>query len=195
MRSSYVCSEGFYSGLQNNQVEKYAFDEVYTIYWKKLFTIAYNMLNEKQEAEDIVHDVFVSFWMNRNKTEVTSIENYLATAVKYMVLTKLKKKKNERAYIKSISSDETSDTFIESSLHNKHILETVKNKIEELPEKCKVIFKYSRNEGMPVKKIAEQLSISPKTVENQLNKALKQLRFAMRSLLGAALLIHIGIFY
>jgi len=73
---------------------------------------------------------------------------------------------------------------IESALHYKRILEIVKIEVEKLPEKCKLIFKYSRNDGMPVKQIAKELHISPKTVENQLNKALKQLKLATRSILS-----------
>jgi RNA polymerase sigma-70 factor (ECF subfamily) len=59
----------------------------------------------------------------------------------------------------------------------------VNSGIEALPEKCRLIFKCSRNEGMQVKQIAKQLNLSPKTVENQLGKALKHLRLVTKALL------------
>ena len=163
--------------------DEFAFTEIYDRFWEKLFVIAYNRLKESQSAEDIVHNVFASLWVNRNKAEIKSLENYLATAVKYMVLAKIKKKERERIYNNDIKQVPVFELPIETSLHYKYILEIVKNEVEKLPEKCRLIFKYSRNDGMPVKQIAEELSISPKTVENQLNKALKQLRLATKTLL------------
>ena len=66
----------------------------------------------------------------------------------------------------------------------KRILELIDTQVEKLPEKCKLIFKYSREQGMPAKEIARELHISQKTVENQLNKALRQLKLATRSFLN-----------
>lgn len=160
-----------------------AFKEIYSMFWKKLFSIAYSKLNEKQEAEDVVHDVFVSLWINRDKIKIRSLEQYLATAVKYLVLTKLKKREHQRKYCRSVRSLTSDEWLIENVVHNKQMLDTVSSGIEALPEKCRLIFKYSRNEGMPVKQIAKQLNISPKTVENQLGKALKHLRLVTKAFL------------
>ena len=166
------------------QDDEYAFTEIYTRFWKKIFNVAFNRLKEVQTAEDIVHDVFASLWVNRKKTEIATLDNYLATAAKYMVLTKIKKKERERFYNNTSFETRVVDFPIETALHNKRILQIVKIEIERLPEKCRLIFKCSRNEGMPVKQIAKELSISPKTVENQLNKALKQLRLAIKTFLN-----------
>lgn len=178
-----------YQSYNNNELlnllsesDERAFGEIYNRFWQKLFAIAYNRLNEIQTAEDIVHDVLVSLWSNREKVSIESLENYLATAAKYMVLAKIKKKERQRIYNNNVSHQApVFDLPMETSLHYKYILEIVKNEVEKLPEKCKLIFKYSRNAGMPVKQIAKELNISPKTVENQLNKALKQLKLVVRS--------------
>ena len=164
--------------------DELAFTELYDRFWKKLFAIAYNRLKEVQAAEDIVHDIFVALWANREKSAIGSLDNYLATAVKYMVLAKIKLKERERIYNNTRQQVPLFDLPVETSLHYKRMLEIVKTEVEKLPEKCKLIFKYSRDEGMPVKQIAEELSISPSTVENQLNKALKQLRLATRTFLA-----------
>ena len=163
--------------------DEFAFTEIYDRFSKKLFAIAYKRLKEVQEAEDIVHDVFASLWANRNKVEVKSLENYLATATKYTVFARIKKKERERLYNESSQCSPVFELNIETSLHYKYILEAVENEVERLPEKCKLIFKYSRNNKLPVKEIAEKLSISPKTVENQLNKALKQLKLIAKTFL------------
>jgi RNA polymerase sigma-70 factor (family 1) len=158
-----------------------AFTEIYSRFWKKLFVIAYNRLKENQAAEDIVHDVFASLWVNRCKVEIEFLENYLATATKYMVLVRIKRKERERIYNNATQKIPAVELSIESSLDYKHILEIVKNEVEKLPERCRLIFKYSRNDGMPVKHIAKELSISPKTVENQLNKAIKHLKLVTKT--------------
>ena len=164
--------------IQNNQA---AFTELYNRFWKKLFAVAYNRLKEVQAAEDIVHDVFAGLWANRHKPGINLIENYLATSVKYGVLNTIKKKERERQYQQSVHRVSVMELPAETALHYKRILELVKSEVEKLPQQCKLIFKYSRNEGMPIKQIADKLSISSKTVENQLNKALKQLKLATRS--------------
>ena len=164
--------------------DEFAFTEIYSRFWKKLFVIAYNRLKEIQAAEDIVHDVFASLWANRGKIEIESLDNYLAIATKYMVLAKIRRKEKERIYNNTSQQTLTFELPIETSLHYKRILEIVKNEVEKLPEKCRLIFKYSRNEGMPVRQIAKELSISPKTVENQLNKAIKQLKRAIQTFLN-----------
>lgn len=169
--------------------DEFAFTELYNRYWKRLFAIAYNRLKDIQAAEDIVHDVFAGLWANRTKVKIESLENYLATATKYMALAKIKKKEQERLYNNTSNQSPVVELSIENSLNCKRILEIVKMEVEKLPEKCRLIFKYSRNDGMPVKQIAKELSISPKTVQNQINKALKQLKLATRTFLHFFLLL------
>lgn len=161
-----------------------AFREVYAIFWKRLYAVAFSRLKDRQEAEDVVHDVFVSLWTNRNKVKIRLIENYLFVAVKNRVLTQIRKRISERAYLQSVTGELSVNPQLEASLQGKWILEKLQNEMELLPDKCKQIFKYSRNDGLQVKQIAERLEISPKTVENQLNKALKRLRFAVSTLLN-----------
>ena len=169
--------------------DEYAFTEIYDRFCKKLFAVAYSRLKEVQEAEDIVHDVFASLWVNRTKIEIKSLENYLATAIKYTVFAKIRKKERERLYNQASEQSPVFELNIETSLHYKYILEALHNEVEKLPEKCKLIFKYSRNNKLPVKEIAEKLNLSPKTVENQLNKALKQLKLIAKTFLISLFLL------
>ena len=166
-----------------SQDDNAAFTEIYNRFWQQLFAIAFNRLKETETAEDIVHDVFAGLWANRSVITIESLENYLAVAVKYAVLTKLKKKLREREWQKNNEVTPVVELTVEASLHYKKILELVHTEIERLPEKCRLIFKYSREQSMPVKEIATALKISPKTVENQLTKALRQLKIATRSFL------------
>jgi RNA polymerase sigma-70 factor (family 1) len=169
--------------------DQLAFTEIYNRFWQRLFAIAYNRIKETELAEDIVHDVFASLWANREKSNIELLENYLATATKYMVLDKITKKNRERNYNNSLHLTPVIEFPIEASLHYKRILEFVKKEVEKLPERCKLIFKYSRNDNMQVKQIAKELNLSTKTVENQINKALKHLKTTTRTILHTGILL------
>lgn len=158
-----------------------AFTELYERYWGKLFGIAYNRLKDMGKAEDVVHEVFASLWKNRKGLKIGAIENYLAVATKYAVFHQFKKDQQQLLIFNQlpVSAFQLPDELVEY----KQIVERLKTEVEKLPAKCRLVFKYSREAQMPVKEIAQLLQISPKTVENQLTKALKHLRVAFRSVL------------
>lgn len=165
--------------------DELAFSEIYNRYWSKLYGIAYNRLNEMQAAEDVVHDVFASLWANREKVLIENLEGYLGSACKYMVLGLMKKKVQEQKFFNaSKSTPDFEMATIENAIHYKRILAIVQSEVELLPEKCRMIFNFSRQEGKPVREIANELQISPKTVENQLNKALKHIKMVTKPLMS-----------
>ncbi len=159
-----------------------AFNEIYRRYWRTLFGIASSRLRNVQVAEDITHDVFASLWKNRHKLKIASLQHYLAAATRYMIFKTIRKGNYLQQYLTS-RVETVSEFKLENSLHNKYLLEFVNREIEMLPNRCRTIFKYSREKGMTNKEIAVEMSISPKTVENQINKALHQLRFSMKRIL------------
>lgn len=160
-----------------------AFTEIYNAYWEKLLAIAYNRLSDLQAAEDIVQDVFASLWHHREDAAITNAGAYLATAVKYKILDRARREKLLRQYQQLYGATvPLAAASPEASLQYKHIQELYQREVNNLPEKCQLIFRYSREQGMPVKKIAQELNISPKTVENQITKALHHLKDSIRSL-------------
>lgn len=165
-----------------------AFAELYDRYWKKLFVIAFNRLRDTAAAEDIVHDVFAGIWSNRQTQHIDNPENYLAVAVKYAVLNRIKKTILEREKLAQMAAvTPVMENQTETALHFKQVLERVHQEVEQLPARCRLIFLYSREAGLPVKEIAKRLHLSPKTVENQLGKAIRQLKVATKSLLHSLL--------
>jgi len=155
--------------------------------------MAYNRLKNLQAAEDVVHDVFAAIWKNRHNQEIQSLRNYLATAVKYRILREARKAALARNYQeKELSGIYATAPDTDGELDNKCILQMLRKEVETLPAKCKLVFRYSRDQGLTVREIAEKMQISPKTVENQLHKALHRLRLSLRNLPFLFLLI---IFY
>jgi RNA polymerase sigma-70 factor (ECF subfamily) len=160
------------------QGDQVAFTEVYDRYWKILYGIAYNRLRNTQSAEDIVHDVLVSLWNHRETAEVESLSAYLATATKYMIFHLMKRSKkfsHEEGILENATNIQDQED-LEDRLHYKRLLEMLNEEVEKMPEKCRLVFKYSRNEHMSNKEIADKMNISTSTVENQINKALSTLR-------------------
>jgi len=167
-----------------------AFNKIYRRHWQTLYAIAYNRLRNTQKSEDAVHDVFSSLWGNRQKQEINNLNAYLATAIKFRVLDTIRKESHTRSYTQLRSlSDEAESHDISEALHHKRLLQALREEVENLPEKCRLVFKYSREDHMPVKEIAQQMDLSTSTVENHLNKALKRLREVVKKLGGQILLL------
>ena len=156
-----------------------AFTEIYNRYWKVVFAIGIGRLKDVHLAEDILHDVFGSLWANRSKTEIISLQNYLASATKYLVFASIRKKTQEQRYY---ASQLKPNVDVENDYMYKQLYEFAAREIESLPERCRLVFKY-RERGMSNSEIAMQMKISIKTVENQINKAFHHLRFVMRKIL------------
>ncbi len=165
--------------------EDAAFTEIYNRYWKRLFTVAISKTGGNiEEAEEIVQDIFVSLWSRRHQLELTSsLEHYLAASVKYRIIKSLAKKDLHRRYTAhnqvtaSLSDNSTQDWLDFEELQTR--LEAL---VAGLPEKCQLVYRMSREDGYSQREIAGELSISEKTVEAHLGKALKLLRNGLYSL-------------
>lgn len=171
--------------LQDNELvdllrgeSREAFSEIYSRYWKKLFAVAATKSGSAEEAEEIVQDIFISLWNRRHSIEITtSLNAYLAVSVKYRIIKLLAKRSQESKYV-SHSLNFVSEAV--NSTDDWLEFEELKSRLEvlvaNLPEKCRMVYKSSREEGLSQKQIAEAYGISEKTVEAHIGKALKALR-------------------
>lgn len=165
-----------------------AFAEIYDRYWEKIFMLASNALNSPEEAEECVQDIFCSIWLRRETLQLKySFYTYLAVAVKYKVINILDKEYRKRQRMNLLTSDYF-DQYAPSAeipLLEKELLEKLQLSIAILPEKCRIVYKMSREDGKTHKQIAEELNISEKTVNNHLVKALKDLSSGLTLMLPA----------
>lgn len=162
--------------------DKAAFDVVYERYWLKLYRVARHIVEDSIAAEDITQDVFVSFWEKASRQEVLNIEAYLYQMVKYRCFMHLRSGAISRKHLDRFASILTSQVSMEEDFEVREIAAAVDLAIASLPEKCREVYQLSRVEELPNKKIAEKLHISPKTVENQITKALRHLRLSIDKL-------------
>ncbi len=154
-----------------------AFVAIYDRYWKRLFTIANNRIGSLVDAEEIVQDIFTTLWNNRIKLEIrTGLSNYLSVSVKYRVIKMLDKQYAQKKYLDSVLARDLIDDSTQELLAFEELRAELEKYVGDLPEKCQLIFRLSREQGYSQREIAQQLQISEKTVEAHLGKAFKRLR-------------------
>jgi RNA polymerase sigma-19 factor, ECF subfamily len=159
-----------------------AFDEIYKRYWDKLFVVAARRLENLDEAKDVVQEVMFKLWQKRDTLSLQGyLSSYLATAVKYEVINKIVKRKNEGRY-KLTSLSAKTDNSTQEYLDFSALEQRLSLLVKALPEKCRMAFTLSRELGMSQKEIARHMQISENTVESHLKKALKYLRANLRLL-------------
>ena len=151
-----------------------AFESIYNHYWKSLFTLAAQKLNNLPEAEEVVQDIFLNIWKRRENLNINCLSSYLAVSVKYKVINILASRSQHQKYINS--SLESVDESTEETIRFNELKRLLGYETASLPDRCRLVFRMSREEGVPQKQIAVLLGISEKTVESHLAKALKSLR-------------------
>lgn len=161
--------------------DELAFTEIYNRYWEKLLAIGYYHTRDKQLAEDIVHEVLLSLWQRRSDLNIQSLQAYLATAVKFAVFKTITRERRRRDITTGIPTDLfTAD--LEDRLDARFLEEYLNGTVEDLPEKARLVFLYSRVDDLSVAEIANKMDLSPKAVEYHMTKALRALRNTFRKI-------------
>lgn len=159
-------------GLNINSEFVKVFDETYD----SLYHYAISIINEHDDAKDVVHDAFVYAWNNRSGLDFSkSLKPYLLKVVKNYCLNYLRNKAiRDRHHDILINSLE--EVAIPDFDGRDEIIDRINTIIDDLPEQCGKVFKLSVYEGLKYKEIGERLDISVNTVKTHISKALKNLR-------------------
>ncbi|HWW38177.1 RNA polymerase sigma-70 factor [Pedobacter sp.] len=191
-----------YGSLSDNELvdllkedQQQALSALYFRYWDKLLSVAGNRLDNPEIAEECVQDVFFSLWQRRNDLKLKySLATYLAVAVKYQVIKQLDKqyRLQDRKDKSLYASQEVFHPSADEHLLEKELMDRIEVAVNRLPEKCRIVFKLSREHGMTNKQIAADLDISEKTVEAHLSKAIKDLRNDLSAISPLILLWFFG---
>ena len=150
-----------------------AFDFLYETYFSKLYGAVYKRLKNRELTEEVVQELFISLWERRAVLSIsTTIEAYLFSSVKYLVIAQYKKNNLFEKYSNSLNPEAKNDNFTEQVIAFDELNAAYQNALKLLPERCREVFLLKRT-GL------SQRDISEKTVENQMTKALKILRDAL----------------
>ncbi|WP_165688791.1 RNA polymerase sigma factor [Flavobacterium sp. A45] len=174
--------------------DKQALTELYNEFWQLLFVSSYNVIKDKELCEDIIQDIFMNIWNNREKLEINiSLKGYLYACARYQVFNQFKKNKN-KVHVEFL--DDLDKRFQhstpETQMMHEELVQQISSIIETLPEKCQLVYKLSRDEQLSHKEIAARLDISTKTVENHITKALQVIRLSMGSTASMAMVLWLS---
>ena len=171
-----------YDKEENGLGELMLFQELFERYFRSLVTYAYRYVNDWNVSEDIVQDVFMALWVNRNEIDFEEpVKPYLYRATYNRSINHLNSVLVQRRVDHTDNLDELIDYEILSynqhdNLLLKEIEEEISSFVKRLPEQRKKVFLLSREENMKNKEIALLLNISEKTVEKHITKALSDIR-------------------
>jgi len=169
--------------------DKDAYTIIYKKYWQSLFNSAYKRLKNKDQCQDILQIVLSDLWRRREEVIIVDLSAYLHTSVRFQVFKQISRKPAfspllDEFELLLVSSVHTDDALIESE-----ILKLIRLWIEALPSKRRAIFLMYAEEELSTREIAEKLGISQKTVQNQLNTAIINLRLKLSKVLFMSLFI------
>ena len=154
-----------------------AFDELYNKYSQRLYNFSVKYLKSIEEAEEVVQEVFLYIWDKKEGLKPDNSFNAYIFTIAYNIIKKsFIKKSRDNAFkddlIYTLLQEENN---LDKIIDYKFMLEKVETIIDNLPLRRKEIFIKRKYDGLSVKQIAEELGISPNTVENQLASAQKQI--------------------
>lgn len=172
---------GTYRNFTDNELtqllregDEAAYTEIYTRFKGILYLHACRMLQDREEAKDVVHDLFTALWVKHAcLTFRKGIAVYLYTAVRNRVFDRISHKKVESHYFESLKDFVPEADPADDLLHEKQLAALVEKEIAALPVKMRTVFELSRKASLSYKEIVGQLKVSDKTVKKQISNALK----------------------
>ncbi|WP_442591272.1 RNA polymerase sigma factor [Pedobacter sp. AW31-3R] len=170
-----------------------AYAIIYDRYKFLLYAHAYKKLQDREEARDVVQEVFVSLWNKRDRINVESnLAGYLYTALRHTILNLFARKEVRTRYTDSMAAHYSCDySPTDHGIRSQQLTALIDREIAALPAKMQEVFVLSRKAHLNRKEISMQLGISETTVDRQIANALKLLR--ARLTLVAYLLVFFNI--
>jgi RNA polymerase sigma-70 factor (family 1) len=165
--------------------EEVVFEDIFKGYYERLCNYANTMINDIDEAEEMVQSMFLGLWEKHKDIEIhTSVKSYLYRAVHNSCLNRIKHYKVRQAHSEEIKhhADYTVDNASQD-LIGEELEQQINLAIGSMPPQCSKIFQLSRFENLTYAEIAEHMNLSVKTVDNQMGKALKLMREKLKDYL------------
>jgi RNA polymerase sigma-70 factor (ECF subfamily) len=165
------------------QADQAAYKELFLLLHSRLKQFAYSIVKSKEEAEELVSDVFIRIWEKREQLPV--IESpllYFYKSVKNMALNRLTKQKKQLASPPEEWLVQLNSIYFEPEqlMMTEEMGRKIHQAVNDLPPRCRIIFKLIKEDGLKYKETAELLQLSIKTVEAQMAIALRRLGKCMQ---------------
>ncbi|WP_316825911.1 RNA polymerase sigma-70 factor [Pedobacter miscanthi] len=161
--------------------DQFAYTEIFERYHGLLLRHTFQLLQDKDEALDLVQDVFLSLWQRRETLVFsTSLSAYMYTATRNRVFNRLSHQKVANRYADSLAGFmKKNHPVADEQMIEKELTVLIEKEIHNLPAKMREIFLLRRKDELSYKEIAERLGISDQTAKLQVHNAVKTLRIKM----------------
>ena len=161
--------------------EHKAFEMLFKDWYAPMCRYAFGILQDEEEAEDVVQKFFCKLWDKRSDIDIrSSVQAYLYRSVHNECLNVIKRRKVKADYIEQAALSEISQDKADKRIIINELEENIQKAIAQLPPRCKEIFLLSRMDNMTYSEIAKTLEIAVGTVETQMVKALRMLRSELK---------------
>jgi len=169
--------------------DQMAYTEIYHRYKFILHNHAFNKLRNKEEAQDVLQEVFVNLWSKRETIQVNNLSGYLYSAVRNKVLDHFSHHEVKLKYINNVEPN-LSEVPTDVRVRENQLKAIIEKEIEALPPRTRKVFEMSRKKHMTHKEIAKQLGTSEETVKKQVSAALRTLRVKLGILVYILMLLN-----
>jgi RNA polymerase sigma-70 factor (family 1) len=170
--------------------DKTAFQQIYDRYWREVFLHAYRKVKSKHVAEELIQNLFLSFW-ERRASGIQDIRAWLFGAVRFAVINYYKAQMVHAKYENYARTHADAQQYTSEQWTMLSDLATsIEKGIALLPPKTQEVFKLSRFENRSIKEISKDLGISEKAVEYHITQSLKWMRVYLKDFLTALLVFE-----
>ncbi len=185
--------------LQVAKGDEKAFRTLFDAYRNRLYFYTLQITSSREMAEDIVQDTFLKIWLRRDQlNKINHFNAYIFQVAQNAVLSGLRRKATEAAILEGKLEPPLAEAELDEKLHFKLIKGVLQKSVDALPEQQKKVYMLRREEGYPIKEIAQIMDISEITVKRHLSQAQKTLRKALEDFFpfeGGILLVIFGLLY
>jgi len=174
-----------------NQGDRLAFAQIYDRYKFILHAHAVNKLRDREEARDVIQEVFTYLWSKHDVINVSgNLPGYLYGSVRHAILNKVTRKQVQEKYLDSLKAFSSQDNILtDHRIRENQLREQIEKEIMMLPPRMREVFELSRKRHLSHREIAWKLEISEQTVSKQITNAIKILKLKLGVLAYIALML------
>lgn len=174
--------------IKLGQGSEEAFELIYEKYWSNVFDEAYKRIGDRDIAKDIAQEVFTSMWVRGTETPISNLPAWLYTVTKNNVYKQIQKQGRFVPIPALLSELQNNGDWADALIVEKQLILTYNTLIDSLPHQQRIIFKMRYQDEFSPNEIALKLKLSPKTVRNQLGRAIVKLRTTL-------LMVHLAMIF
>lgn len=170
--------------VTHSVLDKALFEQLFRAHYAHLCNFARQYVHDEDRAKEITQKVFINLWENREKIDPAKpLQSYLFTSVRNRSLNYIRDRKKYRSRVLDLDIVDREATCAEDFFGAEELQARISAVLDELPEKCRLVFSMSRYQHKKYREISEELGISVKTVEAHMARALRTLKDRLKDYL------------